>query len=162
MIMTVNAGVIPSEHWTQDPEIGGGRIIGEACHFVDLLRYLAGSAINKVSMQTMKSKSNDTASIDLSFEDGSLGTIHYFSNGNKSFPKERLEIFSGGCILQLDNFRVLRSYGLKGFKKMKSWKQDKGHEACVQGFIRAITHGEAAPIAFEEILEVTKVTLELG
>ena len=124
MIMTVNAGAIPHEHWTQDPEVGGGRIIGEACHFIDLLRFLAGCEIASASMQKMSSKTDDTVTIQLGFKDGSMGTVHYFANGNKAFPKEKLEIFTAGRILQLDNFRVLRGYGWKGFK---------GHEVLATG-----------------------------
>ena len=129
MIMTVNAGYIPLEHWTQDPEAGGGRIIGEACHFIDLLRFLAGSEIVSSKIVRLQSGVKDTASIQLAFGDGSIGTIHYFANGNKGFPKERLEVFCGGKILQMDNFKMLRGWGWKGFKKMKLWRQDKGHGA---------------------------------
>ena len=110
-VMTVNAGVIPSDHWTQDPVIGGGRIIGEACHFVDLLRYLSGCPIIGWQRLAMKIPTDDTVSIDLSFADGSIGIIHYFSNGSKAFPKERLEVFATGRILHLENFRKLTGYG---------------------------------------------------
>ncbi|WP_419662628.1 oxidoreductase domain protein [Desulfosarcina variabilis str. Montpellier] len=161
MIMTVNAGAIPIEHWTQDPEVGGGRIIGEACHFIDLLRFLAGFEISSASMKTMPSKTNDTVTMQLGFKDGSMGTVHYFANGNKAFPKEKLEIFTAGRILQLDNFRVLRGYGWKGFKTMKSWRQDKGHAACTKAFVQAVAEGKDAPIPFEEIVEVTQTTLSL-
>jgi predicted dehydrogenase/threonine dehydrogenase-like Zn-dependent dehydrogenase len=141
MVMTVNAGAIPPEHWTQDPEVGGGRIIGEACHFVDLLRFIADFKIERAQMDGMTSRTNDTVTIQLCFADGSMGTVHYFANGNKAFPKEKLEIFTAGRILQLDNFRVLRGYGWKGFKTMKSWSQDKGHAACAKGFVQAIAEG---------------------
>ena len=96
MVMTINAGEIPSDHWTQDLEVGGGRIIGEACHFIDLLRFLVGKTITNYQIQFMDSSTKDTATIQLSFEDGSIGTIHYYANGSKSFPKERLEVFAGG------------------------------------------------------------------
>ncbi len=107
MIMTVNAGKIPPNHWTQDLEVGGGRIIGEACHFVDLLRFLAGVLIKRSEIFGLDSQTRDTVSIQLKFADGSIGTIHYFANGSKRFPKERLEVFAGGRILQLNNFRKL-------------------------------------------------------
>jgi predicted dehydrogenase len=161
MVMTVNAGAIPPEHWTQDPEVGGGRIIGEACHFVDLLRFIADCKIERAQMDGMTSRTNDTVTIQLCFADGSMGTVHYFANGNKAFPKEKLEIFTAGRILQLDNFRVLRGYGWKGFKAMKSWSQDKGHAACAKGFVQAIAEGKRAPIPLEEIVEVNKTTLSL-
>jgi len=118
-IMTVNAGKIPRDHWTQDPKVGGDRIIGEACHFIDLLRFLSGSRIKASSLSELKSGVGDTVSIQLAFEDGTIGTIHYFANGNKAFPKERLEVFTAQKILQLDNFKTLKGYGWKNFKKMR-------------------------------------------
>lgn len=162
MIMTVNAGTIPADHWTQDPEVGGGRIIGEACHFVDLLRFLAGSEISGSEMTRLNSGVGDTLSIQLSFGDGSIGTIHYFANGHRSLPKERLEVFCAGRVLQLDNFRRLRGYGWSGFKKMNLWIQDKGHKNEIRLFVDAITNGKPSPIPFEEVIEVTKISLNLS
>ena len=111
-IYTCNAGFIPDNHWTQDPLVGGGRMLGEACHFVDLLRFLVGAPIVslKVVYASDKKLCPDTFSIQLKFEEGSIGTIHYFSNGHKLFPKERLEIFASGKIIQLDNFRKLKKH----------------------------------------------------
>jgi len=164
MIMTVNAGAIPPNHWTQDAAIGGGRIIGEACHFIDLLRFLADSPI--VSIQTTSlggvELREDKVSFTLSFADGSLGTVHYLTNGHKSFPKERLEIFCAGRILQLDNFRKLKGYGFSGFNSMNLWRQDKGNTACAAAFINAIESGQTAPIPFEEFVEVTRVSFEIA
>ncbi len=159
-VMTVNAGAIPPEHWTQDPAVGGGRIVGEACHFIDLLRFLAGCPIAAHRVVAMDTASGDTATITLSFEDGSIGAIHYFANGNKVFPKERLEVFSGGRILQLDNFRRLKGFGWPGFKSMNLWRQDKGQKACAAALVRAVEQGGAAPIPFEELIEVSRVTIE--
>ena len=161
-VMTVNAGQIPADHWTQDINIGGGRIIGEACHFVDLLRYLAGSQIASINTSQLQNTQNaDTVTITLNFSDGSMGTIHYFANGHKSFPKERLEIFVGGSIIQLDNFRKLRAVGCKGLKSSKRYRQDKGQAACVSAFVKAIKEGRAAPIPFEELVEVAEACLEV-
>jgi predicted dehydrogenase len=160
--VTVNAGTIPKEHWTQDKEIGGGRIIGEACHFVDLLRFLAGCPINDGRIATLGAGAGDTASIELRFADGSIGTVHYFANGDKSFPKEKLEVFAGGKIFQLDNFKVLRGYGWKSFRTMKLWTQDKGHGAEVKAFLDAVHGGGPPPLPFDEIVEVTRVTLEIA
>lgn len=165
-IMTVNAGNIPSDHWTQNLKVGGGRIVGEGCHFVDLLRFLAGSPIiSKCEMMVGDVPGldirSDKASFTLGFENGSIGTVHYIANGHRSFPKERLEVFCGGRILQLDNFIRLRGYGWNGFKKMNLWKQDKGQENCVASFIGALRNGETAPIPFEELIEVSRVSITI-
>ena len=159
-VMTVNAGRIPPEHWTQDPAIGGGRLIGEACHFIDLLRFLAGAPIVAVQAMGMGA-TDDRVSFTLTFGDGSIGSVHYLANGHKSFPKERLEVFCGGRILQLDNFRKLSAFGWPGFKRMNLWRQDKGNDACVAAFVAAIGSGSAAPIPFEEILEVTRASFDI-
>lgn len=158
-IMTVNAGQIPLEHWTQDPETGGGRIIGEACHFIDLLRFLSGNPITSWRVSPMKAPTRDTVSIELQFGDGSIGSIHYFANGSKKFPKERLEVFCDGRILQLDNFRKLCGYGWPGFNKMNLWRQDKGQTFCAKSFVEAIETGAKAPIDFNEIIEGTRISL---
>ena len=161
-VMTVNAGKLASQHWAQDPLQGGGRIIGEACHFVDLLRFLSGAKITGVQARQVGVKeaayASDCVSFTLSFADGSLGTIHYFANGHKSFPKERLEVFCAGRVLQLDNFRKLTGFGWPGFRKMNLWKQDKGHEAEMQSFVTSIRNGNSAPIPFGEIVEVAEAT----
>lgn len=161
-VMTVNAGAIPAAHWTQDPETGGGRIVGEACHFIDLLRHLAGTPIEERSVLAMDTPIADTVSISLRFADGSLGTIHYLANGNKSFPKERLEVFAGGRILQLDNFRKLTGYGWPGFSRMSLWNQDKGQKDCAAAFTRAVREGGPSPIPLAEIEEVSRVTIEIA
>jgi predicted dehydrogenase len=162
LVMTVNAGAIPADHWTQDVATGGGRIVGEACHFIDLLRFLAGSPIAAWERSAMDSATHDTISLQLSFADGSIGTIHYFANGNKAFPKERLEVFAGGRVLQLDNFRKLAGFGWPGFGKMNLWRQDKGQRACAQAFVDALRRGGRVPIPFEEIVEVARVSIEMA
>ena len=166
-IMTVNAGAIPSDHWTQDKAVGGRRIIGEGCHFIDLLRFLAGSPISGYQAMMMGEAPgveirDDKVSITLAFEDGSFGTVHYLANGNKSFPKERLEVFCGGGILQLDNFRKLKGYAWPGFNKMNLWSQDKGNQDCATAFVSAIREGRSAPISFEELMEVSRVSIEIA
>jgi len=160
MILTVNAGELPLQHWTQDIDVGGGRIVGEACHYMDLLRYIAGAPINSKSIKFM-SGSSDTAIISLCFGDGSVGAIHYFSNGNKSVPKERLEIYSDGRVLMLDNFRLLRGYGFHNFQKMALWRQDKGHYSCTSAFLDSIRNDSVDPIPFEEIIEVSRAVIDL-
>lgn len=161
-VMTVNAGAIPAAHWTQDPAVGGGRLIGEACHFIDLLRFLSGAPIVSHERLTMDSATGDTLSLQLGFADGSIGTVHYFANGSKAFPKERLEIFAGGRVLQLDNFRRLTGYGWPKFKPLKLWRQDKGQKACAAAFVQRLREGGPAPIPLDEILEVSRVTIELA
>lgn len=165
-IMTMNAGSIPANHWTQDNAAGGGRIIGEACHFIDLMRFLAGSPIVSVQARRMGDApgitiTEDKASITLGFEDGSFGTILYLANGAASFPKERVEVFTAGRVLQLDNFRKLKGYSWPGFSKMNLWKQDKGQNACAAAFMRALEIGVPA-IPSEEIFEVARVTIDVA
>jgi predicted dehydrogenase/threonine dehydrogenase-like Zn-dependent dehydrogenase len=161
-VVTVNAGAVPCEHWTQDPEVGGGRILGEGCHFIDLLRHLAGAALARWARFDLDAPAGDTTNLELVFADGSIGTIHYLANGSKRFPKERLEVFAGGRVLQLDNFRVLRGWGWPGFSRMRLWRQDKGQRACAAAFVRAVEQGGPAPIPLHEILEVSRVTIELA
>ncbi|MCE7507673.1 bi-domain-containing oxidoreductase [Alloalcanivorax xenomutans] len=165
-VMTVNAGAIPADHWTQDIEVGGGRIIGEACHFIDLMRFLADSEIISVQARRMGEApgvavSEDKAAITLGFADGSFGTIHYLANGAASFPKERVEVFAAGKVLQLDNFRKLRGFGWSGFKKMNLWRQDKGQNACAAAFLSAIERGGMGPIPAKELFEVASITLDV-
>ncbi|RJQ78886.1 MAG: dehydrogenase [Desulfobacteraceae bacterium] len=166
-IMTMNAGYIPDDHWVQDMKIGGGRIIGEACHYIDLMRFLAGSEIISVQARRIGNAkglkvTEDKATILLGFSDGSFGSIHYLANGHKGFPKERVEVFSAGRILQLDNFRTLKGFGWPGFRKMKLWRQDKGQATCPSVFIKAIEEGRSSPIPAQEIFEVARVTLEVS
>jgi predicted dehydrogenase len=160
-IMTVNAGAIPAEHWTQDMEVGGGRIIGEACHFVDLLRFLAGAPITRIQAISSSAAGHDKVSFSLGFADGSFGTVHYLANGHKSFPKERLDVFCAGRVLELDNFRKLTAYGWPGFSKVNLWSQDKGQTACAAAFVNAVEKGGPSPIPFSELTEVTRTTFEI-
>uniref|UniRef100_UPI0040484B18 bi-domain-containing oxidoreductase n=1 Tax=Limnohabitans sp. TaxID=1907725 RepID=UPI0040484B18 len=162
IVITVNAGAIPADHWTQDREVGGGRIVGEACHFIDLLRFLVGVPITGHHRTTMDSVLKDTVTLQLSFADGSIGTVHYFANGSKAFPKERLEVFAAGRVLQLNNFRTLNGFGWPRFSKMNLWRQDKGQRACVQAFVDAIQLGLPSPITVAEIFEVSRVSIELA
>jgi len=166
-VITVNAGHISSDHWSQDPNIGGGRIIGEACHFIDLMRFLAESKINNYTLVGLDNNQynnsiNDTVSINLSFENGSFGVIHYFSNGHKSYPKERVEVFCGNKVLQLNNYRDLTGFGWEGFRKTRSLKQDKGQHACVNEFIKSLKNGKDSAIPIDEIFEVSRVTIDLS
>jgi predicted dehydrogenase len=164
-IVTVNAGAAPPGHWTVEAG-GGGRIIGEACHFIDLLRFLTGSPIATSSAQHTSGGSGGAADpsvcITLGFADGSIGTIHYLTGGHASFPKERIEAFAGGRVLQLDNFRRLRGFGWPGFNSLRLWRQDKGQTACVAAFVEAIKAGHPSPIAADEIFEVSRMAISVS
>ena len=161
MTMTVNAGYIPPEHWTQDPERGGGRIIGEGCHFIDLLSYLAGAPVTAVSAAMVGGSGpvrDDKMSILLTFADGSVGTVHYFANGAKSYPKETLEVFGDGRVIRMENFRMTRGYGFKGFRTFRTWRQDKGHRAEIAAFVEAVAVGGPTLIPFDEIVNATRAS----
>jgi predicted dehydrogenase/threonine dehydrogenase-like Zn-dependent dehydrogenase len=159
-VYTINAGAIPPDHWTQDLHIGGGRIIGEGCHFIDLLRYLVGHAITGLEARMMGAMDGvmvrqDKMTILLEFSDGSTGVVHYLANGSKNFPKERVEVFSEGRILVLDNFKLLRGYGWKGFNKLGLSRQDKGHNAEIAAFITRVAAGGEPLIPMSELVEAT-------
>ena len=165
-IFTMNAGFIAEDHWTQDPKTGGGRIIGEACHYLDLMRYLANSPFKtwsaiKIQDENTESSMDDRAIINLEFEDGSIGSIHYLSNGGP-FPKERLEVFCENSVLQLNNFKALQGFGWDTFSNYKTVKQDKGQNICVKKFIDAARLNTESPIPFEEVIEVAKITVDIG
>jgi predicted dehydrogenase/threonine dehydrogenase-like Zn-dependent dehydrogenase len=167
MVYTVNAGAIPPDHWTQQREVGGGRIVGEACHFIDLMRDLAGHPVESAEIMTMgRSRAlathDDKACITLRFTDGSIGTIHYLANGGKRFPKERLEVFCNDGVLALDNFVRLTGYDWKGFSSQRLWKQDKGQAACIAAFVAAVCRGGPAPIPLEQLIEVSRLSITLA
>ncbi|MDC1089800.1 bi-domain-containing oxidoreductase [Emcibacteraceae bacterium] len=164
IVYTCNAGAIPADTWIQDKEAGGGRIIGEACHFIDISRFLAGSPIIDIQAVSMKmaegvTDCHDTATITIRFENGSIATIHYFANGHQSFPKERIEVFQGGKTLVLDNFRRLTGFGNSTINK-KSFKQNKGQQECCDAFIKSINEGTASPIPYEELMEVSRACIK--
>ncbi len=162
-VMTVNAGALPPSHWALDSDVGGGRINGEGCHFIDLLRFLAGAPIANFSVVSMAGAvGEDKAIITLRFRDGSIGTIQYLANGHRSFPKERLEVFASGRILQLDNFRKLTGFGWPAFRRMNLWRQDKGQRACAAAFVAAIDGNGPSPVPLDELLEVTRVTIQVA
>ena len=160
IIATMNAGFIPKDLWVHDMEIGGGRIIGEACHYIDLCSYLAGSKVISVCMSAMGTnpeENTDNASILLKYENGSSGVINYFSNGSKSYSKERVEVYSQGRTLVMDNWRKLKGYGFKGFSSAKSG-QDKGHFNQFQALLNQQKNGGEAIIPFDEIVNTTRAS----
>jgi len=158
MTFTANAGIIPPDHWVHDPVRGGGRIIGEACHFIDLLSYLADSPIRTVAACMVGggvAVTEDKMSIVLGFADGSVGTVNYFANGAKSYPKEMLEVFSEGRVLRLENFRRVVGYGFSGFRKFKTRRQDKGHNAQFQAFTDRVVQGGDPLIPMDRLVNAT-------
>lgn len=166
--MTINAGAIANDHWTQDPARGGGRIIGEACHFIDLMRHLVGYPSIDHSIQTAGRRPNSPTVIDdfiinITFEDGSIGSINYFSKGSKQFSKERIECFSEGRVIQLDNFQSLRTWGSGSKYVKRKLRQDKGQQMCISSFVNKLGGGtDAYSISVSEIFEVTKIAIELS
>ena len=158
MTMTINAGMIPPSHWVQDPAKGGGRIVGEACHFIDLMACLADAKVQTVSAIMMGPSitvPEDKMAIALGFEDGSVGTINYFANGSKAYPKEQLEVFSEGRVLRLENFRRTTGFGFSGFRKFTTRRLDKGHEAELANFVERISQGGEPLISLDELVNVT-------
>lgn len=160
IIATMNAGAIPSQHWTQDMRTGGGRIIGEACHYIDLMVALTGSLVESVVMNALGpnvQENTDNASILLRFQNGSQGVINYFSNGSKAYSKERIEIFSQNRTIVIDNFRKSEYFGFRssGLKKT----QDKGHREQFRLFLQRLQEGGEAIIPFAEIINTSLASI---
>jgi len=167
IIITVNAGEIPKDHWVQDNFIGGGRIIGEGCHFIDLMRHLVGHSIEDFQATMIggildNEIREDKVSISLTFKDGSFGTIHYLANGGNEYPKERVEVFCENSVLKMDNYRLLKGYAYPDFKSLKLFKQDKGQKACVKAFLDSIREGKPSPIPYDEIIESSRISIEIA
>lgn len=160
IIATMNSGYIPANVWVHDMKVGGGRIIGEACHYIDLITFLTGSKVKAVCMNAMgknPEENTDNASILLKYENGSTGVINYFSNGSKAYSKERVEVFSQECTLIMDNFRKTEGYGTKGFSKLKT-SMDKGHKEQFQSLIKKTKEGGSPLIPLDEIINTTKAS----
>jgi len=159
-----NAGAIPAEHWTQDPEIGGGRIVGEACHGIDLATYLIGSRPVRVFAESVcggnaPGISDDQAFITLRHADGSVSSIGYLAGGDRGFPKERVEVFGGGRIAVIDDFREVALWAGGKCRRERLRGQDKGHSAEIAAFAEAISEGASAPISWEDIRSVSVAAL---
>jgi predicted dehydrogenase len=156
----INAGFLPLNHWTQDPALGGGRVIGEGCHFIDLLTFLAGAAPVSVTAHALPDNGKyhqDNLSMTFIFPDSSVGVVDYLANGDKSFPKERLEVFCGGGVAVLDDFRTLELIR-DGHRTLVRKAQDKGWYGEWLAFSRAIREGGNPPIPYEQLIGVTKAT----
>ena len=160
VIATMNAGFIPANVWVHDMKTGGGRIIGEACHYIDLISFLTGSKVKAVCMNAMGAnpeENTDNASILLRYENGSTGVINYFANGSKAYAKERVEVFSQERTLIMDNFRETKGYGIKGFSKLKT-SLDKGHRNQFHRLIKAVQNGGTALIPFDSLVNTTRAS----
>jgi predicted dehydrogenase len=156
----VNAGYIPPNHWLQDPSVGGGRIIGEGCHFIDFLTFLAGQLPVEVAAHSLPDGGRyheDNAILEFAFADGSLGTLSYLANGDKAFPKERVEVFTGGRVAVLEDFRSLEMVQNGRRQVMHSrLRQDKGHRAIWEAFSQAVISGGPPPIPYDHLFGVTR------
>lgn len=161
IIATMNAGAIPAKVWVHDMAVGGGRIIGEACHYMDLIVFLTGSKIKAICMNAMgetPQENTDNASILLKLENGSTGVINYFANGSKAYSKERVEIYSQERTLIMDNFKKTTGYGFKGFSKLKTGL-DKGHKNQFKRIVDQANAGNGVSlIPYEELINVTKAS----
>jgi predicted dehydrogenase/threonine dehydrogenase-like Zn-dependent dehydrogenase len=160
----VNAGFIPKDHWTQNPNLGGGRIIGEMCHFIDLMQFFTDSKPVKVYADSIKTNNQaltpeDNIAITVSFEDGSIGNLVYLGNGDKSLPKELVEVFSGGKVGRIHDFRKGEIH--KGNKSVQLKLDGKGHKQEVKAFISSLETGAGAPVTFESIYLTTLTTFKV-
>ena len=163
MLYRINAGSIPADNWIQDLEIGGGRVLGEVCHFIDYLTYLNGSLPTKVSATALPDANqlNDTLNILIQFENGSSGVVAYYANGSKSMTKEYVEVFSAGMSATLNDFKELKIFGKGKPKKKKFFNQNKGQKEMVSAFVNGLLNDGKAPISFEEIVAVTKASFKV-
>lgn len=164
--LTVNAGQLPSDHWIRDPTLGGGRLVGEACHFIDLARHLVGHEIIDLTVTSATTPDGtaveDVSLLSLTFQDGSIASIRYLANGPASFPKERVEGFWDGKAFRIDNFRRLRGWGVAGHRGGLLSGQDKGHDALVRAFMESVREAAAPPISFNELMEVSRWSVRAG
>jgi len=162
---TINAGAVPADHWVHDPKQGGGRIIGEVCHFVDLIEFLTDSVPSRVHAETLNSKAykpSDNVGITLKMANGAIGSITYVAGGDKTYPRERVEVFGGGAVGVIDNFRAA-SFIQQGRRKSKrNWLGlDRGHRGELEALISAIRVGGTPPVAFEEYVSTTLATFAI-
>jgi predicted dehydrogenase/threonine dehydrogenase-like Zn-dependent dehydrogenase len=164
MNFRINAGYLPLTHWTQDPQQGGGRIIGEVCHFVDLMQYLAGAPVRQVFAQALPNEgkyNNDNVAVTLQFHDGSIGNILYIANGDTNFPKEYLEVFGEGKIAIIEDYHRLTLISRGRRKVYRMGMGDKGHQAEMEAWVNAIRTGKTEPVPFAEAVAATKATFTI-
>lgn len=165
IVMTVNAGALQAEHWTRNVAIGGGRLTGEGCHFIDLARFFVRSSV--VDCAAVEGRDvngdrlDDVASVTLRYDDGSIATLNYLANGAPAFPKERIDLFFDGRSLTIDNWRRLRQYG-RGVSRPWSARQDKGHRALIAAWLSSVRNGGPPPIPYDELFETSRLAIEAG
>ncbi|MGB0455273.1 MAG: bi-domain-containing oxidoreductase, partial [Bacteriovoracaceae bacterium] len=162
LTMMINSGEIPKDHWLNQVDVGGGRLVGEGCHFVDLARFIVGKPIKESFVSFTDQNLKDSFSINLKFEDESIASINYFSNGNKNVPKETIDIYCQGEVYRVNNFRSLEHFGVKGNSKEKLSKLDKGHLGEMTAFLEAIKKKKSSLIPLEELIEVSDVCNKLA
>ncbi len=167
LVVTVNAGSLSADHWTRDPNAGGGRLLGEGCHFLDLLRFLTGAHATTWHVEgprpsAVRPACDDSAVVTLRFADGSVGTLLYLADGHRRFPKERIEVFGASRVLILDNWRRLYGYGWGRAVNVRLWRQDKGHARCIQAFVEAVRAGGPPQIPISEIFEVARLAIDVA
>jgi predicted dehydrogenase len=160
---TVNAGVVPPRHWVHDREQGGGRILGEVCHFIDFIQFLTGSLPSRVYAEALGSGGNgggDNLMVTLKMTDGALGSISYLSSGDRRYPKERVEVFGGGAVGVIENFKEASFIRGGRVRRAKKWfRADRGHRAEMETLAGSIIENGPAPVRFEEYLCTTRATL---
>jgi predicted dehydrogenase/threonine dehydrogenase-like Zn-dependent dehydrogenase len=165
VVITVNAGRVAADHWTRDRGAGGGRIVGEACHFIDLARCFVGSPIQSLQVTPAAPDgraADDVALLQLGFKDGSVAAVHYLANGSPAFPKERVELFFDGKVARIENFRRLVAWGIPRAGSRLPRRQDKGHTALAAAFVQAVRGQGPPPIPAEELLEVSRWAIVAG
>ena len=162
----MNIAPLISHRFPLDKAVEAYGVLTEDRAALGLLLEYPGQPITELTRQTIRLHSNDVEKSSLGQAPVigfiGAGTVHYFANGSKNFSKERLEVFAAGRILQLDNFRILKGYNWPGFKKMKLMRQDKGQKACAEAFVKAIAEGSESPIPFDELFEVSRISIELA
>ncbi|RIL03545.1 MAG: dehydrogenase, partial [Proteobacteria bacterium] len=164
IVATINAGSLPKESWISDPSEGGGRVLGEVCHFVDLVCFLCGAPIASVfaaHLGDTDATARDSVTAMIKFQDGSMAAINYVTSGHRSYPKERFDLFWDGKAATLDNFRRLKGFGFSTTKFRGLLGQDKGHKAESRAFVAALKQGGATPISWEDIFQSTLGTLAI-
>ena len=160
LVLTVNAGAIPRNHWTQHLKLVGGRIVGEACHFVDLARFLIGTSIGDIAVMAATGRDgrpqDDIAHLSMRFHEGSTAVVHYLANGSAAFPTERVEAFADGRVWQIENWRRLKVPGGRGTRGHRFSRLDKGHRAELATFAESVRTRAAVPIPYNELFEVSR------